>query len=146
MFDYELKKETAAKCVSEKSFSVSCRADDVCPGDFSLSENFDNQTFTVQSISHFPAAENFEIPVRKINADKVVSIQSKHTKHSFISVRYCKANTYVIVKRKLQYFCITINVLTDVFHLLVRRIHKLIHNMKGNNAVAGIYALRLLRL
>lgn len=145
MFGYETVKDAADGCVSLKNFSVICLLAEDRQNRFLLSENIDNQAFTVKSASSI-AADDCVINSSTNVSDEVYSVQSKNPSKRSVSVKYCPSAIYRVAENICDTLCITICVLKSVYHAVVRHARKIIENMKGIQCECKVYTLCLLRL
>ena len=113
---------------------------------FAVSENLDNQSFTIQSDNSVKANALCNVSACKIDCGTVLSIQSQNNHESAVSVNVCESNIYIVSQYISDLVNITIYCITGIVVKICRYIKQILTDMKGRQNRFIVYTLCLLRL
>ena len=113
---------------------------------FAVSGHLDNQLFTVRSAKQDSAVLSCDESSSKVAEDTVFSIQSQSKAGKSVSVKCVQSTFYIISKQISNQINITINALKREVAAAVRRVKRIITNMKGSYRRRSFCTLCLLRL
>lgn len=145
MIDYETF-TVADGCAVMQDFACCCLLNGDLTDSFAVSGHLDNQLFTVRSTKQDSAVLSCDESSSKVAEDTVFSIQSQAKAGKSVSVKCVQSTFYIISKQISNQISITINVLKREVAAAVRRVKRIITNMKGRYRRRSFCTLCLLRL
>lgn len=145
MIDYETF-TVADGCAVMQDFACCCLLNGDLTDGFAVSGHLDNQLFTVRSTKQDSAVLSCDESSSKVAEDTVFSIQSQSKAGKSVSVKCVQSTFYIISKQISNQISITINALKREVAAAVRRVKRIITNMKGSYRRRSFCTLCLLRL
>lgn len=145
MIDYETF-TVADGCAVMQDFACCCLLNGDLTGSFAVSGHLDNQLFTVRSTKQDSAVLSCDESSSKVAEDTVFSIQSQSKAGKSVFVKCVQSTFYIISKQISNQISITINALKREVAAAVRRVKRIITNMKGSYRRRSFCTLCLLRL
>lgn len=145
MIDYETF-TVADGCAVMQDFACCCLLNGDLTDSFAVSGHLDNQLFTVRSTKQDSAVLSCDESSSKVAEDTVFSIQSQSKAGKSVSVKCVQSTFYIISKQISNQISITINALKREVAAAVRRVKRIITNMKGSYRRRSFCTLCLLRL